>query len=219
MAGCQPPQPHQPLVIEELEELEESPCCSCSNTTSDTDSLTGWSIWDKFGEVWESEELPGLELQYRDNRRQRGRRETNTDLREIFWKICLENQTNTALEEMHNLPSWDSPDIFLDSEESAGDSRADREDSIEIFQSSWHIFTEPKEPKSWNDQQKFGVSWSDHVNYYQDSQTELPRTKKSWSPAQLLELVESLENVKALDLKVKVKEATPLVISSGGMSN
>lgn len=201
-SGCSRHQPLQPLwqesslVIEELEEAEQSEdsCCSCSNTTSDTDSLTGWSIWDKFGEVWETEEHPGQELQYRDSRRPRVRQDPDADLREIFWKICLESQTNTALEELHNLPPWDSPDIFLDSEESAGEITADRDDSFEIFQSSWHIFTEPKE-KSWNEQQKFGVSWSDHVKYYQDTQTEHPRPKRTWSPEQLLELMESLDNI------------------------
>lgn len=194
------------LVIEELEELHQSEdsCCSCSNTdtaaaSSDTDSLTGWSIWDKFGEVWEEEEeeeLPVLDLPHSSSRRTRVRKDT--DLREIFWQICLEtSQTNTALQEMDNLPSWDSPDIFLDSEESAGEAGADRDDSIEIFQSSWDIFTEPKD-KTWTEQQKFGVSWWDQVDqveYYQDTQPHQSRLKKHWSPVQLCELIESLESI------------------------
>ena len=188
------------LVIEELEELHQSEdsCCSCSNTdtattSSDTDSLTGWSIWDKFGEVWDMEELPVLELPHSSSRRTRVRKDT--DLGEIFWKICLEtHQTNTALQEMDNLPSWDSPDIFLDSEEPAGEAGADRDDAIEIFQSSRDIFTEPKEA-TWTEQQKFGVSWWDQVEYYQDIQPPQPRLKKHWRPDQLCELIESLENI------------------------
>jgi len=176
--------------------LEESPddCSSCVTTDTDTDSLASWTNSDKSGVAWDFEEQINTELPCRSKRRSRV---TDFDLKEIFWKISLENNPNTFLEEMHNLPSWESPDIFLDSEDDSEDNLTGREDSLEIFQFIKHIFNEPQE-KSWNEEQKFGSSWDHHIKYYEVRAAEAPRSEKEWNQSQLDELIDSLDTVNLL---------------------
>ena len=188
-----PPWQESSFVIEELEESQYD-CSSCATTDTDTDSLTAsWTHYDKVGVAWHMDEQIALELPHRSSRRSRV---TDFDLKEIFWKICLENNPNTLLEEMHNLPSWDSPDIFLDGEDDSV-KEPGRDDVIEFFCCIKHIFDEPKE-KSWTEEQKFGISWEHHLTFYDAREAELRAelpTKREWQDLQLVHLVESLDSV------------------------
>ena len=178
-------------MIQEMEEAQYD-WSSCTTTDTETDSLGSWTNYDKAGVAWHLEEQILEELPCRSSRRSRVK---DFDLKEIFWKICLENNPHTLMEEMNNLPFWDSPDIFLDAEDDQDDHNDSGDESLEFFQSIKHIFDEPSE-KSWNEEQKFGLSWDHHLDYYEEREKERRREvvrRKEWRQSQLEELIESLD--------------------------
>merc|ERR1712227_140613 len=106
-----------------------------------------WNNSHMFGSLWvnfisEIEESSRLQLKKQTRKR---KVKQDFDLSDIFWKISCRNvgrKNNKYLYELQNLPSWDSPDVFLDDDdESVEEKRNHRtEEVMEIFDSIKHIF-------------------------------------------------------------------------------
>eukprot|EP00092_Neocalanus_flemingeri_P001664 GFUD01001775.1.p1 GENE.GFUD01001775.1~~GFUD01001775.1.p1 ORF type:complete len:778 (+),score=227.17 GFUD01001775.1:185-2518(+) len=141
------------------------------------DKLTNWNVWDKFGVDWEQfeEEKPTFTV-----RRKYKKVLKYQNINAVFWKISLDHNPSRKeprhLDVIRNLPVWDSPDIFLDSDDdlSPTEDKMMAKDPVNIFKSIRHIFNEPKkkcsqlkvidshileDPSNWKICHKFGSSW------------------------------------------------------------
>ena len=69
---------------------------------------------------------------------------TVADIGDVFWQICLKDHRNkhSFLTELRNLPSWDSPDLFLDNDEHENvNSKKSRPVSVEeTYSGVKHLF-------------------------------------------------------------------------------
>jgi len=124
----------------------------------DDNNWENWGIWNQFGSTREilkaNEEILPAQL-----RKRKGRKgQTDVNIQTVFWDISLDDESRKHGERrlsdvIHNLPSWHSPDILLDSlGHHAGPNKApnkaqQHKDPANIFKSYRHIFKEPRSPE------------------------------------------------------------------------
>jgi len=135
-----------------IEESEDE-CCS-DQSSAESDYFENWRFWSGLGPQWQSEESLELDLPAKSKRRSKVR---NYEVTEAFWNICLNNPVSRSyLQEIQNLPPWDAPDIFLDTDEES--------DQIvevcDIFESAITMFNEGSEVIN-EDGQNFPLSFCD----------------------------------------------------------
>ena len=154
------------------------------------------------------------------------------ELSEVFWKICLEGQNSSSyLEEIQNLPSWDSPDIFLDSDADSDDLYSASDETYDIFETIIPIFetvivsdktdcegSKPVTPKFRNEQKIFSQQptskgsepWNEFLKFgssWDDNDVELAENKVSqWSTEELQSIVDQMEtvNINAIEQTTEV---------------
>ena len=140
-----------------------------------------------------------MDLPVRSKRRSRVK---EFNLQEVFWNISLNTPTSVSYtEEVHNLPSWDSPDIFLDIDDVESINTSDDNDSMyNYFSTSISIFKEretlnihdtnsDKGVELWNNFPKIGVTWN--LDEHTNTETTL---KRKWNSNELLSIVNNLED-------------------------
>lgn len=104
--------------------------------------LTKWHDWHKFGSEWDI---------FKDNKLVSSKKTVakhKQNIPDVFWKICLVIKKEPRfLDVMHNLPVWDSPDIFLDSDSdlpAKNEKKILAKDPVNIFKTFRNIFNEPR---------------------------------------------------------------------------
>ena len=180
---------HSNISEEELEEVEVQ-------EEEDTDT---WKLCAKLGPAWHLEVMGTvlnnvsclshatfqdpveLELPVRSERRARVR---DIEVSEVFWRISLEqNRSSSYVEEVSRLPSWESPDIFLDSEE---------EDKCEYGDAEHSTFvTIPLlDADPWAHCKPVCCSWDAYTSLYE---TILPDNNILWTETKILNVILTLE--------------------------
>jgi len=183
---------------------EEDDCQSC-------DSMDDFDLWKyclKLGPEWQSEEPEELDLPLKSKKRSRV---PDFGVTEAFWRISLDHGgSGSYAEEIQNLPSWDSPDIFLDHDDQFDDFEDSEDqddhdcDDIESDFCDIHhpdsdrLFkTQPRREnicQEWKEAHMFGSSWVEEVD-------EGRHLESKWTLAELKNFIETLERVDIFEEK------------------
>lgn len=129
---------------------------------------------------------------------------------EAFWRISLDHEgCHSYAEEIQNLPSWDSPDIFLDYDDQFNDiedsedqdNLEDIEFAVQLSYSDYLIDIQSRKERvcrgDWKEGHKFGLTWEiEEDGYCQETQLE---TK--WTMAELRNFIETLERIDIFEVK------------------
>ena len=149
-----------------------------------------------------------MELPVKSRRRSRV---TDFGVAEAFWRISLEHEGyGSYAEEIQNLPSWDSPDIFLDHDDQFDDIEdsedqdnccEDIEFTVQHSYSDYLIDIQSRREKvcrgDWKEGHKFGLTWDAE----DDANCQGPKYETKWTLAELKNFIETLERVDIFEVK------------------
>ena len=178
-------------LVEEVEELvEEEP-------ELDTDN---WKLCAKLGPAWHLEvkgtvlnhvsclsnvtfqEPVELQLPVKSERRARVR---DIEVSEVFWRITLDqDRSSSYVEEVSRLPSWESPDIFLDSEEEEDKCKYGDGDHS-TFETISLLDADP-----WAHCKPVCCNWDAFTSLYENN---LPDNNILWTESKILNVILTLE--------------------------
>ena len=143
-----------------------------------------------------------LDLPVKSKRRSRV---SDFGVTEAFWRISLDHGgSGSYFEEIQNLPSWDSPDIFLDHDDQFDDSEDQDDHYYDDIESNVCYIQHPDSDslfkvqpwtenvcRDWKEGHMFGSSWVEEV----DEWSQGIHFESKWTLTELNKFIETLERV------------------------